>query len=64
MLHVTLKMLSVMRVGILHKTSGLEDLLHAYNLDITALYETWLHDGILNQDVVPVSQDLVHHDRN
>lgn len=49
--------------SILPKSDGLESLLLAYNPDVTVISETWLHDKISDEDIVPTSHEIVRHDR-
>lgn len=49
--------------SIVNKSDDLEGLLIAYNPDITVVTETWLHDSIDDADVVPVTHEIIRHDR-
>lgn len=49
--------------SILPKSADLEGLLLAYNPDMTVITETWLHDNVSDEDIVPRSHEIIRHDR-
>lgn len=49
--------------SILNKTEELGGPLLAYEPAVAVLTETWLHDNIPDEDAIPDSHEIIHHER-
>lgn len=58
-----IRLLNINTRSVVNKTEQLESLLLSHDPHIVVLTETWLHDGIHDDDLMPPTYNIFHRDR-